>query len=281
MKFGVALRVRYDLQAEVAQAAEELGYDSLWFPEHLVWTAGFDGMSPYSDGHPPVDPTIPTYDALMWMVTIAQATSTIRVGTYVYNLALRHPFVSARLAQTLDHISGGRFDFGVGAGWNEHEYAATGVDFKSRGRRLEECIAVCRALWAGEPKAAVGHHGEFFDFDRVVFEPKPVQGSIPFHIGGYSPVALSRAGRIGDGWLGMEDSPGNVVERVAAIRKAAEGAGRDPDAITLTVGGVASTEDDVKAYAAAGISRIIVSPWRGSKNAIDGLQRYAKERGIT
>jgi len=275
------MRVRYDLQAEVAQAAEELGYDSLWFPEHLVWSADYDGRSPYEDGHPPVDPTIPTYDALMWMVTIAQATSTIRIGTYVYNISLRHPHIVARAAQTLDIISNGRLDLGIGAGWNKYEYAAADVDFASRGRRVEETVAVCRALWTGAPKAEVAHHGEFFDFDHVVFEPKPPQGSIPIHVGGVTPVALSRAGRIGDGWLGMEDSPANVVERVTAIRAAAEAAGRDPSAIELTVGGIASTDEDVKAYAAAGIDRIIVSPWRGSKNAIDGLKRYAEERGLT
>lgn len=273
------MRVRYDMQAEVAQAAEELGYDSLWFPEHLVWSADYDGRSPYADGHPPVDPTIPTYDALMWMVTVARATSTIRLGTYVFNLALRHPFVSARAAQTLDIVSGGRFDFGVGAGWNKYEYDAAGVDFASRGRRLEECISVCRKLWTGTPEIA--HDGEFFSFDHVVFEPKPPQGRIPFHIGGVTPVALRRAGRVGDGWLGMEDSPGNVVERVSAIRAAAEEAGRDPNEITLTVGGPAATADDVSAYAAAGVSRIIVSPWRKSSEAIDGLERFADQRGIS
>ena len=281
MKFGVAMRVRYDMQAEVAQAAEELGYDSLWFPEHLVWSADYDGRSPYEDGHPPVDPSIPTYDALMWMVTIAQATSTIRVGTYVYNISLRHPHIVARAAQTLDIISNGRLDLGIGAGWNKFEYAAADVDFASRGRRVEETVEVCRKLWTSEPKAEIEHHGEFFSFDHVVFEPKPPQGSIPIHVGGVTPVALTRAGRIGDGWLGMEDTPQNAPGRIGAIKAAAEEAGRDPSAITFTVGGPAASEDDITAYAAAGVDRIIVSPWRKSTDAIDGLKRFAEANGIT
>src|SRR5947199_7745848 len=140
VKFGVAMRVRYALHNDVAQAAEELGFESAWFPEHLIWPAEFDGRSPYTDGHPPVDPRIPTYDALMWMVTVAVATKTLRLGTYVYNLGLRSPFVAARAVQTLDVISGGRAEFGIGAGWNEREYAAVGVDFSSRGRRVDEAV---------------------------------------------------------------------------------------------------------------------------------------------
>ena len=274
VKFGVAMRVRYALHRDVAQAAEDLGFESVWFPEHLIWPIDFDGKSPYADGHPPVDPRIPTYDALAWMVTVAVATQSLRLGTYVYNLGLRSPFVAARAVQTLDVISGGRVDFGIGAGWNEREYTAVGVDFTTRGRRVDEAIDVCRKLWADD---VVTHDGEFFSFGPVVFEPKPPQTLLPIHIGGESVPALRRTVQRGDGWIGMAHTPDSAAERVATLRKLLAEAGRDPLSVQVTVGGDASTPADVAAYANAGVDRIIVSPWRRSDDAITGLERFAAE----
>ena len=274
MKFGVAMRVRYALHTDVAQAAEELGFESAWFPEHLIWPVDFDGRSPFADGHPPVDPRIPTYDALMWMATVAVATTKLRLGTYVYNLGLRSPFVAARAVQTLDVISQGRVDFGIGSGWNEREYAAVGIDFASRGRRVDEAIEVCRKLWADD---IVTHEGEFFPFGPVVFEPKPPQGLVPMHIGGESAPALRRAARIGDGWIAMAQAPHPAAELVATLRKLLAEAGRDPSTVQVSVGGNAASAADVTAYADAGVDRIIVSPWRKSDEAISGLERFAAE----
>ena len=274
MKFGVAMRVRYSMHCDVAQAAEDLGFESLWFPEHLIWTQSFDGHSPYADGHPPVDPRIPTYDALAWMVTVAVATRSIRLGTYVYNLALRSPFVAARAVQTLDVISGGRADLGIGAGWNEAEYDAVGVDFASRGRRVDECVAVLRKLWTDE---VISHSGEFFDFANVIFEPKPPQGLVPVHVGGETRAALRRTARLGDGWIGMTHSPESAAEQVTTLRALLDEAGRDPATVQVTVGGTAADAIGVKAYEAVGVDRLIVSPWRKSDDAIAGLERYARE----
>lgn len=268
------MRVRYDAMRDVAQAADELGYESVWFPEHLIWPVSFDDTSPYADGHPPVDPSIPTLDTLMWMVTIAVATTRIRLGTYVYNLGLRHPFVAARAAQTLDIISDGRLEFGVGAGWLPGEWAATGIDFASRGRRLEEAIDVCRLLWSAETPE---HHGEFFDFGPVKFQPKPVQPRIPISIGGESDAALRRTARLGDGWLGMDGSVEKAAASAARIRDLATSYGRDPSEITVSVGGAPATSADVAAFAGAGVHRVIVSPWRRSADAVEGLRRYAAE----
>jgi len=268
------MRVRYSMHVDVAQAAEEFGFESLWFPEHLIWTQSFDGHSPYADGHPPVDPRIPTYDALAWMVAVAVATRSIRLGTYVYNIALRSPFVTARAVQTLDVISGGRVDLGIGAGWNEAEYDAVGVDFASRGRRVDECVAVLRKLWTDD---VVSHAGEFFDFANVIFEPKPPQGLVPVHVGGETLPALRRAARLGDGWIGMDNSVETAAARVARLRELTVEAGRAPGSLEVTVGGTASSADDVKAYASAGVDRLIVSPWRRSDDAIARLERYAKD----
>ena len=128
---------------------------------------------------------------------LAAHTTTIRLGTWVYVLPLRHPFAAARSFATLDVLSGGRAEVGVGVGWLEGEFAAAGVDFASRGRRTDEALEVCRRLWS-EP--TVEHHGEFFSFPPVAFEPKPIQRPWPrLHVGGESPAALRRAARFGGG----------------------------------------------------------------------------------
>jgi probable F420-dependent oxidoreductase len=274
VKFGVAMRVRYSMHADVAQAAEDLGFESVWFPEHLVWPMDFGGHSPYADGHPPVDPRIPTYDALAWMGTVAVATRSIRLGTYVYNIALRSPFVSARAVQTLDVISEGRVDFGIGAGWNEAEYTAVGVDFATRGRRVNESIDVCRKLWAND---VVTHDGEFFGFGPVAFEPKPPQGLVPIHIGGETPAALRRAAQRGDGWIGMDHSPETAVVQVATLRRLVAAEGREAGSVQVTVGGTVPDPSAVSAYADAGVDRIIVSPWQRSDEAITGLEKFAAD----
>lgn len=181
--------------------AEELGFESVWLPEHLVLPAEMSGSPHDGDSHPPIPPQTPMFDAIAYLSYLAGQTSTIRLGTYVYNIGLRHPFVSARAAATLDIVSDGRFDFGIGASWLREEWDAAGLDFSTRGARVDEALEVCRALWT-EPTTE--HHGRFFDFDAVAFEPKPVQpGGPPIHVGGDGLPALRRVARFGSGWIPM------------------------------------------------------------------------------
>ena len=114
---------------------------------------------------------------------IGAVTERIRLGTNVYNIGLRHPFVTARGAATVDIVSDGRFVFGIGASWLAAEWQAVGLDFATRGARVDESIAICRRLWT-EP--VVEHAGDHFTFGPVVFEPKPVQAHLPIHVGGDS-----------------------------------------------------------------------------------------------
>lgn len=286
MKFGVSfLRLRQSSLVAVTKAAEQLGYDSVWLSDHLVLPTGMES-SPYAGAeHPPIPPELPVFDAPAVLAHLAAHTATIRLGTWVYVLPLRHPFAAARSFATLDVLSGGRAEVGVGVGWLEGEFAAAGVDFRSRGRRMDETLELCQRLWS-EP--TVEHHGEFFSFGPVAFEPKPVQRPWPrVHIGGESPAALRRAARFGDGWVSMEQTPATVAPLVARLRAAEEAAGRTtPLEVTaaprqITVAGEAPTPDEIAAYEAAGVDRLIVSPWRRSAEALEGIERFAKECGLS
>ena len=138
-------------------------------PEHLVLPVQMAGSPHKGDEHPPIPPQTPVFDALNYLSFLAGTTRKIRFGTQVYNIGLRHPFISARAAATLDIVSGGRFEFGIGASWLREEWEAAELDFSTRGARIDETLQVCSALWT-EP--IVSHHGKFFDFDEVMFEPK-------------------------------------------------------------------------------------------------------------
>ena len=168
-------------------------------------------------------PTTQLFDPASYLSFIAARTTSLRLGTYVYLLGLRHPFVTARAFATLDWVSGGRAVIGAGAGWLQEEWRALGIDPATRGARLDEAIAVCRRLWT---EATVANDGPCFPFAEVAFEPKPVQQPIPILIGGESAPALRRAGRLGDGWIGMTHTPDSAAAAVAVIRAHREEAGR-------------------------------------------------------
>jgi probable F420-dependent oxidoreductase len=273
MKFAVTFgRMRPDIWVDAAVAAERLGFESIWLPEHLVLPMAMAG-SPYAGAeHPPVPPTTQLFDPGSMLSFVAARTSTIRLGTYVYLLGLRHHFISARAFATLDWLSGGRAVIGAGAGWLKEEWEAMGIDPSTRAARLDEAIAVCRRLWT---ELTVANDGEYFPFAEVAFEPKPVQQPIPILIGGESAPALRRAGRLGDGWIGMAHTPQSAAESVATIHAHMEEAGRAGVPFEVTVGGACDTEQDVSDWAAAGVDRLIVSPWQRSKEALAAMETFA------
>ena len=205
---------------------------------------------------------------------LAGQTHDIRFGTQVYNIGLRHPFVGARAAATLDIVSSGRFDFGVGASWLREEWEAVGLDFTTRGARVDEALEVCRALWT-EP--VISHHGRFFDFDDVMFETKPLQpGGPPLHIGGDGKAALRRVARFGDGWLPMNHTLDMLPASLAILNGLWEDYGRTGRP-QISIGLPVDTVDDVKRMADAGIDRLIISPWERTSGALDGVARFAEE----
>lgn len=279
MKFGVALgRLNPAFFVDATVAADELGYESVWLPEHLVFTAAMSRSPHPGESHPPVPPETPIFDAFAYLSFLAGRTERVRLGTHVYNIGLRHPFVAARAVQTLDIVSGGRVEFGVGASWLEEEWIAAELDFASRGRRVDEAIEICRRLWT-EP--SVSFHGEHFHFDGVVFEPKPVQRpGPPVIVGGESVAALRRAARLGDGWIGMGHTLESATAQIERLHRELETNGRSLDGFQVCLGGAVDSAADADRWEAIGVTRLIVSPWRRSPDAVAGLQAFATRLGF-
>ena len=258
---------------EATRAADELGYESVWMPEHLVLPVAMSGSPMHGSDHPPIPADIPVFDPFVYLGMLAGCTERIRFGTQVYNIGLRHPFTTARAVTTLDVVSEGRVEFGIGASWLEEEWDAVGLDFATRGTRVDEAITVCRSLWTDQ---VVEFHGRHFDFGPVMFEPKPVQPQIPLHVGGDGAAALRRAAELGDGWIPMNHSLDRIPDSLALVRAQREKAGRDPH-IELTMGLPVSTKADLDRYAELGVTRILVKPWQSSREAVGGLERFASE----
>ncbi|HTF34240.1 MAG TPA: TIGR03619 family F420-dependent LLM class oxidoreductase [Myxococcota bacterium] len=275
LKLGIALgTLNPAYHLPVAREAERLGFESVWMPEHLVFPLAMSGSPHPRAQHPPVPPTTPVFDAFAWLSFLAGKTERIRLGTSVYLLGLRHPFAAARAIQTLDVVSRGRAEIGIGAGWLREEWTAAGLDPSTRGRRLDEGLAVCKRLWV-EP--VIEHHGEFFDFGPVAFEPKTVQKPWPpIHVGGESPSALRRAARHGDGWLGLFHTPESIKAPLARIRELRMEFGRSEKSFAVTTGGRISSCDDVRDWEEAGVDRVIVTAWVRSRDAVESLRRLAE-----
>jgi probable F420-dependent oxidoreductase len=272
MKFGIHLgSVNTRFWGDIAEEADRLGFESLWVPEHVVVPLSATGSPHHGSDHPPIPSDVPIYDALGVLCHLAARTTQIRLGTHVYNIGLRHPFLTARAATTVDVLSGGRLNLGIGASWLRSEWEAMGLDFDTRGARVDEAIDVCRRLWTD---AVIEHHGKFFDFGPTAFEPKPVQRPLALHIGGDGPAALRRAATVGTGWVPMNHGLADLPGPVSRLRELAQSAGR-VEPIEITLGGDVATPDDLAGYARAGVTRLIVRPWTSSREAVDGMRRFA------
>ena len=275
MKYGIPLgALNPNVWLDVTIAADELGFDSVWMPEHLVLPVTMAGSPHAGAEHPPVPPNIPVYDTFVYLSYLASRTTNVLFGTHVYNIGLRHPFTTARAAATLDILSNGRLLLGIGASWMREEWDAVGLDFDTRGARVDEAIEVCRRLWTEE---VVEFHGKHFEFAPVMFEPKPVQQPIPLIIGGDGPAALRRAATIGAGWIPMNHSLDQLAEARENLARACEQQGRT-DTVEITFGaGLVLAPSDIEQYERAGVDRVLVRPWQKSREAVDALTRFAKE----
>jgi len=218
-----------------AERAEALGYASLWSFQRLLVPEG-SGMEPVYRS---------VLDPMVALGYLAARTSRIRLGVAVVNLPFVSPAVVAKQATTVDVLSGGRLDLGLGIGWMPEEFAATGASTARRGARTEEFLAVLRTLWADEVSS---FSGEFYTIPAGRQDPRPVQKpGPPVLLGGMSRPAMERAGRIADGWITSSRADlSKIAEAVTVIREAASAAGRDPDAVRIICRGVVHTGEETE-----------------------------------
>jgi probable F420-dependent oxidoreductase len=253
---GIGVTVEPDLLRAVSQAAERLGFATLWAPEHVVLVEQYASQYPYSSGKFPGPPDTPIADPFTTLAYAAACTETIRLGTGVCLVPEHNPLVLAKTAATIDRLSGGRFILGVGVGWLAEEFAALGVPFERRGARTREYIDVMRKLWT---ERSSSHHGEFVDFDGVVSYPKPAGGkAVPVWFGGESNAALRRVAEYGDGWLGFKVQPGDAAAKVRRIEELLRANGRQRSDVHLAVSPYTDpiARDDLKRYRDAGIDEV-------------------------
>ncbi len=222
-----------DNQVEIAQRAEELGYASLWTFQRLLFPA-----DPQEADNPRWQPPYRSVqDPLVTLAFLAGQTTRARLGVAVLNMPWYSPLLLAKLVTTLDIVSGGRVDLGLGLGWSQLEYDAAGAPFERRGARSDEFLSCLTAIWTDDP---VDWHGEFHDVGPAIVSPRPVQQPHPpVLLGGAAPAALRRAGRLTQGWVsssGQDLSP--IAGSIELVRTAAREVGRDDSALRFVCRGV-------------------------------------------
>jgi probable F420-dependent oxidoreductase len=231
----------------VAVQAEELGLDDVWVSEHII--------VPKDAGYPP---SANFWDPVLTLTWAAAATQRVRLGTSVLVLPMRHPLPLAKELATLQNLSGGRLILGAGVGWLEAEFDALGVPFKERGRRMDEGIAMMRAVWSQDP---VSFDSKWIDakIENMRSQPQPI-APIPIWIGGSSDAAIKRALRL-DGWHGSRVSPEAAAGMVKRFR--AERPGEDftiSIRVSCSAQNVGGLRDALSAYSEAGIQHVMAAP---------------------
>lgn len=274
--------------AEAAQLIEEIGYRSVWLPEHVVFFPEYRSQYPYeSGGAQEVHKTLGVHDPLVLAGAIAASTTTLRIGTYVFVVPQRNPIVTARQVASVDQLSGGRFEFGVGVGWSEEEYGALDVPFERRGERMNDYLAAMRVLWSEDEISE--YRGEFVDFEPLYCFPKPAQARLPIIVGGNSRASLERIVAFGDGWAGYSRTHEDIKVFIGRLEPMMAAAGRSMDELSLKVGrrSKGATEqdwEDDRAYIEEalrlGIDEVVVSPRIGDDHYERDMRRYAEILGL-
>lgn len=271
MKFGIMFAstgpfASAEGAAAMATNAERCGIESIWAVEHVVIPDGYQSKYPYSEsGKIPGSDDAEIPDPLIWLAYAAAITEHVRLATGILIVPQRNPVVLAKECATLDKLSNGRFDLGIGVGWLEEEFKALGLPFAERGKRTDDYVAAMRALWT-QDKAS--HAGPFANFEDSIQRPQPVQsGGVPIVVGGHSKAAARRAGRLGDGFFPISASEEELVGLLELMKETATANGRDGDAITVTVGSWSPKRDSldkVRELEELGVSRLIVAPPTGN-----------------
>jgi len=243
--------------AELAQALEARGFEAMWAPEHSH--IPLSRKTPFIFGGELPKKYYDVMDPFVSLTAAAVATKTLKVGTGVCLITQRDPIQTAKLVASIDQVSGGRFLFGVGNGWNQDEIEDHGTVFATRHKLARERIEAMKAIWT-QTKAE--YHGEFVNFDPMMTWPKPVQKPHPpILVGGAFPYSARRAIRYGDGWMPQvtEYAKQELADLVPLFRKMAMEANRDPDSIPITVWGRGPDVEMMKRYRDLGVDRVATS----------------------
>jgi probable F420-dependent oxidoreductase len=266
MDFGIGYFPTHDAVAPgaFAQLVEERGHESLFFAEHTHIPASRE--SPYPGGAELPRKYIHTYDLFVALTAAAQATSSLRVGSGICLVVERDPITTAKEVASIDHLSGGRFEFGVGAGWNREEMSNHGTNPRTRMRLMAERIEAMKAIWT-QPEAT--YHGEFVNFDRIWSWPKPAQSPHPpILVGGLGPTVLDRVLAFGDAWF-PNYGPDDLLTRIAQLRERAE---RD---IEISIMGVPPLAAALEPFAQAGCRRVVHWIPSGGRGVVEpALERW-------
>ena len=279
LAFASSIAIDAESSLEICRVADSVGFESVWGGEHVIIPDIIESKYPYTeDGKIPAEPDTPIPDPLIWLSYIAAAAPNLRLGTCILIVPQRNPLVLAKELATLDVLSNGRVELGLGVGWLEEEFTALGVPWARRGARNDEYIAAMRALWAG-PGAEF--HGEFVNFDPVTCSPRPVNGAIPVVVGGDSDAALKRAVRLADGYFPGEGDSGELGKLLARLRQTAEASDRDPDSIEVSAIFGAQMMDPangVEQMATVGVDRIMVPAFFFTgPEGLDNLRKFADQ----
>ena len=259
MQIGAAMFFTdYSIAAPVlARALEERGFESLWAPEHSHIPVDTKSSFPLWDAIP--KKYYDVMDPFVSLTAAAVATETLKLGTGICLVQQRDPIQTAKLVASIDQVSGGRFLFGVGTGWNAEEMADHGTVFETRNKLARERIEAMKEMWT---QSKAEYHGDMVDFPPMMMWPKPVQKPYPpVIVGGAWPYAARRAVRYGDGWIPHAALPphDDVTDFIPEFQKMARDAGRDPTELPVTVWGAQPDLDQFKQRRDRGAARVVIS----------------------
>ena len=262
---------------DLAQRSEGMGLESIWMGEHVVlfdetehpYPGSADGKIPVPEGGGMLDP-VATFGFL------AGVTETLRFGTGITLISQRNPLYTAKEFATLDWLTGGRIDFGVGVGWCKEEVLASGYTWPDRGARSDEFLELVTKLWTEE---TADFDGEHFQLEPCHLDPKPIQNPhVPIHVGGHSKPALRRTAKYGQGWYGFQITPEQTKPILDELRVEMEAAGRSFDELEISITPPRESPEIVAEFAAMGVDRLILH--LGSQRAHRVDARLADVEGL-
>jgi probable F420-dependent oxidoreductase len=258
---------------ELARAAEQRGFESLWVPEHTHIPAS--RRTPFPGGEPLPKHYSHTLDPFVSLTAAAAVTTKLRVGTGICLVIERDPITTAKSVASLDHFSNGRFLFGIGRGWNAEEMENHGTDFKTRSRRLRESVLAMKEIWT---KDEAGYKGEFHNFERIWSWPKPIQKPHPpVLLGGEGPLTVKRVVEYCDGWFPRGRNPELLLSGMKDLAEQAKKAGRDPKGIPVSAFAAPPDPAVLDRFREAGVTRaIFMLPSEGRDKILPLVDQWAK-----